>query len=82
MAPLSSSVYSSTENSVDAFLRAELRGAVKALCAEKTPISSHVTCDLDEGAGGELYFSAVTRERIKKYFTAEKMSEKETPAPK
>ena len=79
---LSSSVYSSTENSVDAFLRAELRGAVKALCAEKNPISSHVTCDLDEGAAGELYFSAVTRERIKKYFTAEKMSEKETPAPK
>lgn len=68
---LSAAVYSSTENSADAFLRAELHGAVKALCAGKTAVASHVTCELAEDESGGLHFTAVTRERVKKYFPEE-----------
>ena len=68
---LSAAVYSSTENSADAFFRAELRGTIKALCAGKSAVASHVTCDLAADEGGRLYFSESTRERVKKYFPAE-----------
>lgn len=68
---LSAAVYSSTENSADAFFRAELRSTIKALCAGKNAVASHVTCDLDADEDGRLYFSESTRERVKKYFPEE-----------
>lgn len=65
---LSAVVYSSTENSADAFFRAELRSTIKALCAGKSAVASHVTCDLDTDNDGRLHFSESTRVRAKKYF--------------
>lgn len=67
---LSAAVYESTENSADAFYRAELRSTIKALCSGKSAIASHVTCDLEDGGDGRLLFSAATRTRLQKYFPA------------
>lgn len=67
-AALSSAVYESTENSADAFFRAELHGIIAGLCSEKKPVASHVTCDLEPFEEGVFRFSKSTRERFIKYF--------------
>lgn len=66
---LGAAVYNSTENSADAFFRAQLRTSVLALCGESTAVASHITCDMEEDEHGRLFFSEETRIRVRKYFS-------------